>query len=78
MVSLTVWGYALLAVSVISMAGLLGVAVVPIMQKVFYNHLLQFLVALAIGTLTGDALLHLIPHVSSLDRSCRSQIKSSL
>ncbi|ELT90758.1 hypothetical protein CAPTEDRAFT_18141 [Capitella teleta] len=35
------------------------------MDKVFYNHLLQFLVALAIGTLTGDALLHLLPHAIS-------------
>ena len=58
-----VWGYAFLAVTVISLVGLLGVAVVPVMQKVFYNHLLQFLVALAVGSLVGDALLHLLPHV---------------
>ena len=35
---------------------------IPIMQKLFYQHLLQFLIALAIGTLAGDALLHLLPH----------------
>ncbi|XP_055880904.1 zinc transporter ZIP10-like isoform X2 [Biomphalaria glabrata] len=57
-----VWGYSVIAVVIISLVGLLGVAVIPIMQKVFYNHLLQFLVALAIGALTGDALLHLLPH----------------
>ena len=62
--SLTVWGYAFVAVTIISLVGLLGVAVVPVMQKVFYNHLLQFLVALAVGSLIGDALLHLLPHVS--------------
>ena len=56
----------MLAVTVISLVGLLGVAVVPIMQRVFYNHLLQFLVALAVGSLVGDALLHLLPHVSLL------------
>ena len=32
------------------------------MQKVFYQHLIQFLIALAVGTLAGDALLHLLPH----------------
>ncbi|KAL4220450.1 hypothetical protein ACF0H5_020851 [Mactra antiquata] len=60
-----VWGYSSLAVVIISLVGLFGVAVIPIMQKVFYQHLLQFLVALAVGTLSGDALLHLIPHALS-------------
>uniref|UniRef100_A0A8W8NEH0 Zinc transporter ZIP10 n=4 Tax=Magallana gigas TaxID=29159 RepID=A0A8W8NEH0_MAGGI len=57
-----VWGYSFIAIVIISLVGLLGVAVIPIMQKVFYNHLLQFLVALAVGALSGDALLHLFPH----------------
>ena len=39
-----------------------GILVVPIMQRVLYHHLSQFLIALAVGTLTGDALLHLLPH----------------
>ncbi|XP_013404220.1 zinc transporter ZIP10 isoform X2 [Lingula anatina] len=60
--SARVWGFASLSVIVISLVGLLGVCVVPLMQKIFYNHLLQFLVALAVGSLTGDALLHLLPH----------------
>ena len=58
------WGFSFLAVTLISLCGLLGVAIVPLMRRMFYNHLLQFLVALAVGTLTGDALLHLLPHVS--------------
>ncbi|XP_064644546.1 zinc transporter ZIP6-like isoform X2 [Lineus longissimus] len=57
-----IWGFAFLSITIISLVGLGGVAVVPIMQKVFYNHLIQFLVALAVGSLTGDALLHLLPH----------------
>jgi len=50
------------AVMVISLCGVFGVLVIPIMQRVFYQHLIQFLIALAVGTLAGDALLHLLPH----------------
>lgn len=57
-----VWIYSTLAVIGVSLCGLFGVAVIPIMEKHFYHHVVQFLVALAVGTLCGDALLHLIPH----------------
>lgn len=57
-----VWLYATLSVVLVSLCGLFGVAVIPIMEKHFYHHILQFLVALAVGTLAGDALLHLLPH----------------
>lgn len=60
-----VWIYSICAVCVISFCGILGLAVIPIMQKTFYDPLLQFLVALAVGTLAGDALLHLLPHAMS-------------
>uniref|UniRef100_A0A0A9XM25 Zinc transporter foi n=1 Tax=Lygus hesperus TaxID=30085 RepID=A0A0A9XM25_LYGHE len=56
------WFYATLSVVLISLCGLLAVAVIPLMQKQIYHGLLQFLVALAVGTLLGDALLHLLPH----------------
>uniref|UniRef100_U5EYW4 Putative zinc ion transmembrane transporter n=1 Tax=Corethrella appendiculata TaxID=1370023 RepID=U5EYW4_9DIPT len=58
----TVWIYSVIAVSGVSLCGLLGVAVIPCMEKHFYHHIIQFLVALAVGTLSGDALLHLLPH----------------
>lgn len=60
-----VWVYSNLAVIVVSACGVLGLAVIPVMQKRFYQPLLQFLVALAVGTLAGDALLHLLPHAMS-------------
>ncbi|XP_058064574.1 zinc transporter foi-like isoform X2 [Anopheles bellator] len=57
-----VWIYSSLAILGVSLCGLLGVVVIPCMDKHFYHHALQFLVALAVGTLCGDALLHLLPH----------------
>lgn len=56
------WLYATAAVTLISISGLLSVAIVPFFQKTFFTQLLNFLVALAVGTLCGDALLHLLPH----------------
>lgn len=59
---MAVWIYSSVAILGVSLCGLLGVVVIPCMDKHFYHHVLQFLVALAVGTLCGDALLHLLPH----------------
>ena len=40
------WIYASLALFLISLCGVFGVIIIPIMQKIFYQHLLQFLIAL--------------------------------
>lgn len=58
------WLGGFISITVISLLSLLGIVLVPLMGKVFFKFLLSFLVALAVGTLSGDALLHLIPHVS--------------
>lgn len=59
----TVWGYGILAVTIISLTSLVGVATIPFFGKKMYKKILATLVALAVGTLAGDALLHLLPHV---------------
>ncbi|VDP88367.1 unnamed protein product [Echinostoma caproni] len=46
-------------------SGLIVVALVPLMSRSFYNVVTQFLIALSVGSLTGDAFLHLIPHALS-------------
>ncbi|KAG8332149.1 hypothetical protein J6590_028137 [Homalodisca vitripennis] len=56
------WLFASLTIILISISGLLCVAVVPLLQKSFISQLISFLVALAVGTLLGDAFLHLVPH----------------
>ncbi|PFX24235.1 zinc transporter ZIP10-like [Stylophora pistillata] len=59
---LHVWGYGFLSITVISLTSLLAIAVIPLMRHSIYKKIMSFLVALAVGTLSGDALLHLIPH----------------
>ncbi|KAJ0059454.1 hypothetical protein NL108_018223 [Boleophthalmus pectinirostris] len=58
----TAWAGGFTSITIISLLSLLGVVLIPLMNKVFFNFLLSFLVALAVGTLSGDAFLHLIPH----------------
>ncbi|XP_015519951.1 zinc transporter foi isoform X1 [Neodiprion lecontei] len=57
-----VWIWSSLSILIISLCGLLGVVVIPVMNKTYYHQFIQFLVALAVGTLCGDALIHLLPH----------------
>ena len=62
--SVIVWGYGFLAITIISLLSLSVISVIPCLKKSFYHKVMAYLVALAVGTLAGDALLHLIPHVS--------------
>ncbi|XP_038644698.1 zinc transporter ZIP10-like [Scyliorhinus canicula] len=61
-VSKSVWACGFVAITVISLTSLMAVAIIPFLSCSFSNILLTFLVALAIGTLSADALLHLLPH----------------
>ena len=47
----------------ISALSLVGVCTVPFVGKKMYKKVLALLVALAVGSLAGDSLLHLLPHV---------------
>ncbi|XP_022804173.1 zinc transporter ZIP12-like isoform X2 [Stylophora pistillata] len=61
-----IWGYGFLAVTIISLTSLAGVATIPFFGKRMYKKILATLVALAVGTLAGDSLLHLLPHAFGL------------
>uniref|UniRef100_UPI0037E99236 zinc transporter ZIP6 n=1 Tax=Semicossyphus pulcher TaxID=241346 RepID=UPI0037E99236 len=58
----TAWVGGFISITIISLLSLAGVVLIPLMNRVFFKFLLSFLVALAVGTLSGDAFLHLIPH----------------
>jgi zinc transporter 10 len=59
------WLFASGAVLAVSGVGLLSILFIPLIQRDHQSDLLQLLVGLAIGTLTSDALLHLLPHAFS-------------
>lgn len=62
---LTVWGYGFLAVTVINLASLLGLFLIPFTKKSYFPKVLTYFIGLAIGTLFSNAVLQLIPEVCS-------------
>lgn len=57
-----IWLAGLGSVGVISLVGLLAVGAIPLLKGPHQETVLQVLVSLAVGTLVGDALIHLLPH----------------
>lgn len=64
-----VWGFGILFVTLISLSSLVGVSVLPLMGKDFYKHLLTGMIGLAVGSLTGSAVFHLIPQAFKLNET---------
>ncbi|XP_071483237.1 metal cation symporter ZIP14-like [Diadema antillarum] len=60
------WGYGFLFVTLINLGALAGVWIVPLMNKKLYKTVLMFLIALAVGTLCGSAILSLIPEAHGM------------
>jgi len=63
-----VWGYGLLCVTIISIMSVAGVGVLPLMSKSFYSEFLTGLIGLAVGSLAGSAVFHLIPSAFNLSK----------
>lgn len=62
----TVWGYGFLAVTIINLASLLGLILIPFTKKPYFPKVLTYFIGLAIGTLFSNAVLQLIPEVRLL------------
>ncbi|XP_056282363.1 metal cation symporter ZIP8 [Pseudoliparis swirei] len=63
----SVWGYGFLAVTVINLASLLGLFMIPFTKKPYFPKMLTYFIGLAIGTLFSNAVLQLIPEALGFD-----------
>uniref|UniRef100_A0A673BY10 Solute carrier family 39 member 8 n=1 Tax=Sphaeramia orbicularis TaxID=375764 RepID=A0A673BY10_9TELE len=61
------WGYGFLAVTVINLASLLGLLLLPFTKKPYFPKVLTYFIGLAIGTLFSNAVLQLIPEALGFD-----------
>ncbi|CAF4689931.1 unnamed protein product, partial [Rotaria sp. Silwood1] len=55
------YGYGFLAIFIVSALSLVGLLTFPILYKVSFQYVLTLFTALAVGTLFGDSMFHLIP-----------------
>lgn len=66
-VDYSVWGYGFLAVTIINLASLLGLLLLPFTKKSYFPKVLTYFIGLAIGTLFSNAVLQLIPEALGFD-----------
>ena len=59
--------YGVLFVTVISFCSLGGAVIMPFIETNCYKKCLMWMVGLAVGTLSGSGLLHLMPHCFGMD-----------
>jgi len=62
-----VYGYGTASVFIITVISLCGLLVIKFRHTTAYKHIINTMLGLGVGTLVGDAMLHLIPHVCSCD-----------
>lgn len=62
----SVWGFAFLFVTIVSFCSLAGVGILPFFTDTSYEVLITVLQGLAVGSLVGSALFHLIPQAFNL------------
>ena len=75
--NVAVYGYGTVSIFVITIISFCGLLVVKFRHKAAYNHVIHVMLGLGIGTLVGDAFLHLIPHVCVTITSLRSVLACS-
>ncbi|XP_075905668.1 metal cation symporter ZIP8 [Nelusetta ayraudi] len=74
----SVWGYGFLAVTLINLAALLGLFLIPFTKKSYFPKVLTYFVALAIGTLFSNAVLQLIPEALGFDPKADNYVEKAV
>nr|XP_027199780.1 zinc transporter ZIP14-like [Dermatophagoides pteronyssinus] len=62
----SVWGFGLLFVTIVSFCSIAGVGILPFLNEYSYQIMITILEGLAVGSLVGSALFHLIPQAFNL------------
>ncbi|KAM9477282.1 metal cation symporter ZIP8 isoform 2-T2 [Clarias gariepinus] len=73
-----VWGYSFLAVTLINLASLLGLLLVPLTKKSYFPKVLTYFIGVAIGTLFSNAVLQLIPEALGFDPKVDNYISNAI
>ena len=63
-ITIAEWGLSTISVAVISSLALIGGFLFPCLNHESVQDVLTLVIGLAVGTMCGDAILHLIPQVS--------------
>ncbi|XP_053214642.1 metal cation symporter ZIP14-like [Panonychus citri] len=62
----SVWGFSILFVTIISFCSLVGVMIMPFIDKDSFTNAMNLLEGLAVGSLIGSSIFHLIPQAFDL------------
>jgi hypothetical protein len=73
--SLVEYIYGFFAVFIVSGLSLAGLLAFPLLYKVSFQYVLTLFTALAVGTLFGDTMFHLIPFVCIFKRIKKKQVE---
>ena len=58
------YGWGSLATFTVCLGSVIGIVIIPFASQTLYDVIIAIFMGMAVGTLTTDALLHLIPMVS--------------